>query len=62
MNDEIPSDRNLFGLQNRICIKECKPKVLAMSIGERIKQARHMRGLNQRELAKGAGVSAQAIS
>ena len=33
-----------------------------MSIGERIKQARHMRGLNQRELAKGAGVSAQAIS
>ncbi len=33
-----------------------------MSIGERIKQARHMRGLNQRDLAKGAGVSAQAIS
>lgn len=33
-----------------------------MTIGERIKQARHMRGLNQRELARSASVSAQAIS
>lgn len=32
------------------------------SIGERIKQARHIRGMSQRELAKNAGVSAQAIS
>jgi len=33
-----------------------------MTIGERIKQARKIRGMSQRELAKGAGVSAQAIS
>lgn len=33
-----------------------------MSIGERIKQARHMRGQSQRELARSASVSAQAIS
>ncbi len=33
-----------------------------MTIGERIKQARHMRGLNQRELARSASISAQAIS
>jgi Zn-dependent peptidase ImmA (M78 family)/DNA-binding XRE family transcriptional regulator len=33
-----------------------------VTIGERIKQARRMRGLNQRELARSASVSAQAIS
>jgi Zn-dependent peptidase ImmA (M78 family)/DNA-binding XRE family transcriptional regulator len=33
-----------------------------VTIGERIKQARHIRGLNQRELARSASVSAQAIS
>jgi len=33
-----------------------------VTIGERIKQARHMRSLNQRELARSASVSAQAIS
>ncbi|MDF0590882.1 helix-turn-helix domain-containing protein [Candidatus Methanocrinis natronophilus] len=33
-----------------------------MTIGERIKQARKIRGMSQRELAERAGVSAQAIS
>jgi len=33
-----------------------------MTIGERIKQARHMRCLRQRELASRASVSAQVIS
>jgi Zn-dependent peptidase ImmA (M78 family)/DNA-binding XRE family transcriptional regulator len=33
-----------------------------MSIGERIKQGRQIRGYSQRELANSAGVSAQAIS
>jgi transcriptional regulator with XRE-family HTH domain len=33
-----------------------------MTIGERIKQARHMRCLSQRELAKKESVSAQSIS
>jgi len=33
-----------------------------MTIGERIKQARKIRGMSQRELAKRAEVSAQAIS
>ena len=32
------------------------------SIGERVKQARRIRGMSQRELAKKTGVSAQAIS
>ena len=33
-----------------------------MTIGERIKQARKIRGMSQRVLAERAGVSAQAIS
>lgn len=33
-----------------------------MTIGERIKQARKIRGMSQRELAKKAEVSSQAVS
>jgi Zn-dependent peptidase ImmA (M78 family)/DNA-binding XRE family transcriptional regulator len=62
LNPHSLQDRNLFGLQDHYYKSKCKPEVVKVSIGERIKQARRIRGLSQRELARSASVSAQAVS